>query len=84
MGSNIFVNHALTVMKLAYKILGVPPTNLAINSSVGDLFTSGETLNSLKKDIHDHRQQNISAMACYQFEGMEKHCPVSTQEFYEK
>ena len=56
MGSNLFVNHALTVMHLAYKILGIPPTNLVINTSVGDLFTSGETLNSLKKDIHDHRE----------------------------
>lgn len=47
MGSNLFVNHALTGMKLCYKILGIPPTNLAINTSVGDLFTSGETLQTL-------------------------------------
>ena len=51
MGSNFFVNHALTAMKFCYRVLGIPPTNLMINTSVGDLFTSGETLQTLKKDI---------------------------------
>lgn len=44
MGSNLFINHSLTLMNIAYKILGVRATNFVINQSVGSLFTSGETI----------------------------------------
>jgi len=44
MSSNLFINHALRVMQLSYKVLGVSLTNLLINSTAGSIFTSGETL----------------------------------------
>lgn len=59
MGSNFFINHALSAMKFCYRVLGIPPTNLMINTSVGDLFTSGETLQTLQRDIQDHKEHNI-------------------------
>ena len=44
MGSDLFINHSLTLVNLAYKILGIRLTNFAVNKSVSSLFTSGETL----------------------------------------
>jgi hypothetical protein len=52
MGSNLFINHSLTLMQSAYKVLGVSATNFVINRSVGSLFTSGETLDTLVQDIN--------------------------------
>jgi len=47
MGSNVFINHSLRMMNIAYKILGIRLTNFAINNTVGSLFTSGETIQTL-------------------------------------
>ena len=47
MGSNLFINHSLGLMNIAYKIFGIRLTNFAINKSVGSLFTSGETIQTL-------------------------------------
>jgi hypothetical protein len=51
MGSDIFINHSLSMMNLSYKVLGVRMTNFAINNSVGSLFTAGETIQTLVEDI---------------------------------
>lgn len=51
MGSDLFINNALGLMTTCYNILGIAVTNKAINSSVGSLFTSGETITTLMKDI---------------------------------
>ena len=51
MGSDLFINHALGVMTACYQVLGIPVTNRAINTSVGTLFTSGETISTLMNDI---------------------------------
>lgn len=47
MGSDLFLNYSLPMMHLCYRILGIRPTNFTINHSVGNLFTSGETLSTL-------------------------------------
>ena len=44
MSSNLFINHALQGMTLAYRLLGRTFTNFLINSTAGKVFTSGETL----------------------------------------
>jgi len=44
MSSNLFINHALQGMTLAYRLLGRTLTNFLINSTAGKVFTSGETL----------------------------------------
>lgn len=51
MGSDLFINHALGLMTTCYQVLGIPVTNKAINTSVGTLFTSGETISTLMDDI---------------------------------
>ena len=44
MGTDMFINYALTCMNLSYKDIGVNVTNFFINNSVGSIFTSGETV----------------------------------------
>jgi len=39
------------MMTTCYRVMGIPVTNKAINTSVGTLFTSGETLATLMADI---------------------------------
>lgn len=51
MGSDLFINHSLGLMTTCYQVLGIPLTNMAINTSVGTLFTSGETISTLMSDI---------------------------------
>ena len=70
MGSNLFIDYSLSMMKLCYKILGVRLTNFAINKSVASLFTAGETLTSLNKDIESLKEQNINGVANYVVEGL--------------
>jgi hypothetical protein len=71
MSSNLFINYSLGGMKLAYKIFGVKLTNLVINKSVGSLFTSGETIQTLVKDIDELEKNNIFGVANYVVEGLE-------------
>ena len=47
MSSNLFINHALTGMTFAYKVMGHSLTNFIINKTAGSVFTSGETLETL-------------------------------------
>ena len=47
MSSNLFINHALTGMTFAYKVMGRSLTNFIINKTAGSVFTSGETLETL-------------------------------------
>jgi len=72
MGSNLFINYSLTGMNLAYKVLGVRATNLAINATVGSLFTSGETIQTLVKDMKALEQNNVYGVANYVVEGLER------------
>lgn len=51
MASNLFINNAVFGMNLAYKVLGVKMTNFLINHTAGNVFTSGETIETLKADI---------------------------------
>ena len=51
MSSNVFINHALTGMRMAYKLMGRNLTNFIINKTAGSVFTSGETLQTLAEDI---------------------------------
>ena len=44
MGSDLFINHSLRAVNVAYKLMGTKLTNFLINNSVGSIFTSGETV----------------------------------------
>jgi len=70
MGSNLFINHSLGLMNIAYKICGIRLTNFAINKTVGSLFTSGETIQTLVQDINALEKNNINGVANYVVEGI--------------
>jgi len=70
MGSDLFINFSLTILQGFYKVLGVRPTNFAINQSIGSLFTSGESIQSLVQDISDLEKSNIYGIAMYVVEGL--------------
>lgn len=44
MSSDLFINCSLNILNTFYKILGIRLTNFAINKTIGQLFTSGETI----------------------------------------
>lgn len=71
MGSNLFINYSLGLMNVSYRLLGVRLTNFAINKSVGSLFTSGESIQSLVHDITTLKKDNIHGIANYVVEGLE-------------
>jgi hypothetical protein len=56
MGSNMFIDYSLPLINVCYKILGIKLTNFAINNSVASLFTSGETIKSLIRDIDEYEK----------------------------
>lgn len=70
MGSNLFINHSLQLMNLAYMTLGIRATNFAINKSVGSLFTSGESIQTLVEDIAVLEKNNVYGVANYVVEGL--------------
>lgn len=70
MGSNLFINYSLGLMNLAYKGFGIRATNFVINKSVGSLFTSGETIQTLVQDIAAFEKHNIHGIANYVVEGL--------------
>lgn len=72
MGSNLFLNHSLTLVGLAYKVMGVRLTNFLINRSVGSIFTSGETVDSLVRDVEAHKGKNIACIGGYFVEGLKE------------
>jgi len=80
MGSDLFINHSLSMMNLSYKLLGIRLTNFAINKSVGSLFTAGETIESLVEDIAELEKRNISAIGNYVVEGMAEMDEVAIQQ----
>lgn len=59
------------MMNLSYKLFGVRATNVIINNTVGDVLTSGETIESLLKDIEHHRQKNVGALSGFTVEALE-------------
>ena len=70
MGSDLFINHSLWMMNLSYRLLGVRLTNFAITRSVGSLFTSGETIDTLLADIAELEEKNIHGVGMSVVEGL--------------
>ena len=71
MSSNIFINHALRAMMLSYKLFGTTLTNALINKTAGEIFTSGVSIESMKKDIIALGKKNIHGVGNYVVEGLE-------------
>lgn len=70
LSNDLIIDNAQTLVNVLYKVLGKPVTNFAINNSIGDLFTSGETIDSLLKDIANYEKRSISSIANYAAEGL--------------
>lgn len=83
MSSNLFINYSLPAMNLLYKTIGTKPTNFLINKSVGSLFTSGETIQSLCEDIRAHEKSGVFGVANYVVEGLETMDEVYIQRVYD-
>ena len=70
MSSNLFINYSLGAMLTMYKIFGVRFTNFLVNKTAGEVFTSGETVKSLTKDIEELSKRNIKGVGNYVAEGL--------------
>jgi hypothetical protein len=57
-------------MNTFYKIFGVKLTNMLVNKTAGDVFTSGETISTLVEDIKSLASKNIGGVANYVAEGL--------------
>jgi len=82
MGSNLFINHALKGMELSYKLMGVRLTNAIINSSVGSIFTSGDSVHTLRQDLTAIEKQNIQGIANYSVEGLKEMDEAKVENFF--
>jgi hypothetical protein len=71
MSSNFFINHALRMMHLSYKCLGLGLTNFVIGRTVGPVYTSGPDIPSMMQDVRAHESRNINALVGYVVEGLE-------------
>ncbi|TNV83788.1 hypothetical protein FGO68_gene8537 [Halteria grandinella] len=83
MSSNMFINHALTGMNMAYRVMGKTLTNFIINKTAGEVFTSGETLQSLNADIKVLEQRKIGGVANYVVEGLHEMHEPTIQKVYD-
>lgn len=70
MSSNLFINYSLPIMKALYRIVGKRAANVLINRTAGEIFTSGETIDSLLEDIKEFERKGIKGAANYVAEGL--------------
>jgi len=71
------------MMGIAYRILGIRPTNFCIHNSVGDLFTSGETIETVKSDVKSLREKNIRSIVNFAVEGLAEYDEQRILDFYD-
>lgn len=83
MASNLFINYALTGMNVAYRVLGKTFTNFLINKTAGEVFTSGETLQTLSADIKALEARNIGGVGNYVVEGLHEMHEPTIQKVYD-
>ncbi len=82
MGSNLFINYALTGMNLFYKLFGVRFTNFIINKSAGEIFTSGVSVQSLLQDMKLLEKKKIYGIGNYVVEGLHEMDEAKIEIFY--
>lgn len=83
MSSDLFINFSLSALNLFYRLIGVRLTNFFINKSVGSLFTSGESIQTLVQDIQNLEKNNIYGIGMYVVEGLHVYNETKILEFYE-
>lgn len=70
MGTDFFINQSLAITNVFYKIFGIKFTNFLINKSVANLFTSGESLQTLLTDMKVFENKKINCISSYAVEGL--------------
>lgn len=83
MSSDLFINFSLTMLNTAYKLMGVRLTNFCINQSIGSLFTSGESIQTLVEDINNLEKNNIYGIAMYVVEGLDTYNDKKMLDLFE-
>jgi len=73
MGSDIFINNAIPLMNLTFKLLGQRASSILVNQTAGSVFTSGENEFSLVKDIRKFKERKVGGIGNYVVEGMHKY-----------
>jgi hypothetical protein len=71
MSNNFFITHSYSGIRLMYRLLGKGITNTLINHTAGDIFTSGETIPSLLKDIKVLEKKKVGSVGNYVAEGLD-------------
>ena len=83
MTRDIFIDNAIPAMFLSYKLIGVTATNFIINSTVGEIFTAGETIQSYLEDRERFSQKNITAVGHFTAESMKHMDRDLANRFYQ-
>lgn len=83
MSSDFFINFSLTMLNAAYRMMGTRLTNFFINKSIGSLFTSGESIQTLVQDINNLEKNNIYGIAMYVVEGLSTYNDEKHMELFE-
>lgn len=82
MSSTLFINYAMSGMSLSYRLFGRKLTNLLINKTAGEVFTSGETIPSLLDDMGRLENRRIKGVANYVVEGIHEMNEKTIQNVY--
>jgi hypothetical protein len=82
MGTSFFINQSLAITNMFYKIFGIKFTNFLINKSVANLFTSGESLQTLLTDMKVFENKNINCISSYAVEGLPTFDKSKIEYFY--
>lgn len=70
MGSNLFINHSLMGIRVAYRLFGKRFTNFAIENTAASVFTGGVTTQDLMNDSEVLKKRGIGSIGCYVVEGV--------------
>lgn len=70
MGSNLFINYSLMGINVAYKVLGIRLTNLAIETTAASVFTGGVTVADLNVSTQENAKRGFGTIGCYVVEGV--------------
>ena len=84
MGTEFFINQSLAITNVFYKVFGIKFTNYFINKSVGNLFTSGESLQTLLDDMKVFENKNINCISSYAVEGLPTYDKSKIEFFYQQ
>ena len=70
MGSNLFINYSLAGLNFSYRVFGMRLTNKVVQSTSGEIFTGGVTIDDIKNDSKRLAERNINTLVGYTNEGL--------------